>query len=231
LSKVLALIIPAAILFLLILSLTKINLRVLYQKRGKNDQFSLEISIWRGLLSYKLEIPVVEEIKKTRPGKAPGSLLRRIPEPAFKVNIELEEKDGHPIAEEKKKIRIPGPAWFMTTLTNIIRLTKRYGPVILHLFRRIQLRRFYWRTKIGTEDPSHTGFITGLVWGIKGSLVTGMYRLFAPGGAKPLFKVVPDFKNAGFSTVLDCIFEVRVGYIMLTGFKALLVKLKIMIGG
>jgi len=230
LSKVFALIIPAAILFLLILSLTKINLRILYRKRGKNDQFSLEISIWRGLVSYKLEIPVVE-VKKTRPDKAPGWLLRRIPRPAFKVNVETEEKDGHLIIEEKKKIHIPGPAWFMTTLINIIRLTKRYGPVILHLFRRIHLRRFYWRTKIGTEDPSYTGFITGLAWGIKGSLVTGMYRLFAPRGAKPLFKVVPDFKNAGFSTVLDCIFEVRVGYIILTGFKALLVKLKIMIGG
>lgn len=229
-SKVFALIISVIILFLLILSLTKIKLRVLYRKQGKNDRLSLEMFIWRGLFSYKLEIPVVE-MRNTRPGKAPGSLFKLIPRPAFKVNIELEEKDGRLIAGEKKQISIPGPVRLVTILINIIRLTKRYGPVILQLFRRIHLRRFQWRTRLGTGDPSHTGFITGLAWGLKGALVSVLYRLFASGGTKPFYKVVPDFENACFSTVFDCIFEVRVGYIMLTGFKALLVRLKIMIGG
>lgn len=217
--------ITLAVIFLLFLSLTRLSLRVLYRRRGKNDEFSLEFSVWRGLLSYKLEIPVVE-MEKTKPGKVPKPLLWRIPRPAFKVNVEVEGKSGHTITEEKKKICFPGPVGFMKTLTNTIRLAKRYGPVVYYLLRRIHLRRLHWRTEIGIGDPSHTGFLTGMAWGVKGSLLTVLYRFFSPGGAKPFFKVVPNFKNSCFNTVLDCILEVRIGYIILTGFKALFIKLK-----
>ncbi len=230
LSKFFMFIILAVIIFLFVLFLTKIKLKVFYHKREKDDQFSLEISAWRGLLYYKLEIPVVE-VKKTRPSKAKRPLPRWIPRPASKVNIEWEKKDGGHIIEKKEQIYFPGMVRLMTTLINIVCLTQRYGTVILYLFRRIHLRRLHWCTKLGTGDPSHTGFITGLAWGLKGALVSFIHRLFISERTKPFYKVVPDFEHASFITVFNCIFEVRFGYIMLTGIKVLLMRIKIMIGG
>lgn len=217
--------ITLAVIFLLFLSLTRLSLRVLYRRRGKNDKFSLEFSVWRGLLSYKLEFPVVE-VEKTKLGKVPRPMLWRIPRPAFKINAKVEGKSGRTIAEEKKKICFLGPAGFMKTLTSTIRLAKKYGPVVFYLLRRIHLRRFSWQTEIGLGDPSHTGFLTGMAWAVKGFLLTVLYRFFSPGGVRPFFKVVPNFKNSCFNTVLDCILEVRIGYIILTGFRVLFAKLK-----
>lgn len=215
------------IIFLLILSLTTVRLRLKYLRRGKDDEFALEVSVWRGILCYKLEIPVIEmKEKKIKPKVRPGfrRLLWPVLRPAFKIKAEVEGRGGRPIAEEKKKIRIPGPAGLIRMITDKIRLLIRYKPVIVYLLRRVHLRRFQWRTEIGTGDPSQTGFLTGTVWGVKGFLLSFIYRLLHPGGARPVVSVTPSFEEACFTTMLDCVFEVRIGYVIVTGFKALILR-------
>jgi len=216
-------------LLLLFLSLTRLRLRLYYRRRGRDDEFSLEFSIWRGLLCYKLEVPVVKMKVKT-PGRKkrtrPRPLSRLAPRPVFKIKTEVEGEGGRPIAEEKKQVRVPGPLRLLGILTNSIRLVKRYRSAIVFLLRRVHLRRLQWRTEFGAGDPAQTGFLAGTVWGIKSFLLTVIHRLFASGGARPVVSVAPDFEKARFGATLDCIFEVRIGYIILAGFKALLIKLK-----
>lgn len=218
--------------FLLALALTPVRLRLRYRRRGKDDEVALEFSIWRGLLCYKLEIPVIKmEKRKLKPNSRPGPLLWPILRPAFKIKTEIEGKGGRPITEEKKKYRVPGPARMMSILLDTIRRVKKYYPAIIYLLGRVHLRRFQWRTEIGTGDPAPTGFLVGMAWGMKGVLLTYFYRFFLPGGARPLVAVAPSFEKACFNTTLDCIFEVRIGYIMLTGFKALFLRFNKNIGG
>lgn len=218
-----------AALFLLVLSLTRLRLRLYYRRRGKDDEVALEFSIWRGLLCYKLEIPVVEmKVKKAKPKPRPlhRPLFWPVPRPVFKIKTEVEGKGGRPITEEKKKIRVPGPVRMMKIISNYILLVKKYKTAIVYLLSRVHLLRFHWKTELGTGDPAQTGFLTGLAWGVKGFILTAVYRLLSPGGARPSVAVTPNFEKACFSTTLDCIFEVRIGYIISTGFKALIIKFK-----
>lgn len=217
------------LLFLLILSLTTVRLRLRYRRRGKNDEVALEFSVWRGLFCYKLEIPVIEmKVRKSKTKLRPRqrSLLWPVLRPAFKIKTEVEGKGGRPIAEESKKVRIPGPVRLMRIISDKIRLIMRYKPAIVYLLRRVHLRRFQWKTELGTGDPSQTGFLIGMVWGVKGFLLSLFYRLFSPGGARPVVAVTPSFDKACFNILLDCVFEVRIGYIILTGFKALILRFK-----
>ncbi len=220
------LVIILAALLLFILSLTRLSLRLQYRRIGKDDEVKLEFSVWRGLLRYKLEIPVVEMRVKKPKLKPRPRLLWPIPRPVFKIKAEIKGEGGRPIAEEKKKIRVPGPAKMVKMLINYVRLAKKYSPAVMYLLHRVHLHRFRWRTEIGTGDPAHTGFLTGAAWGVKGFLLNNACRLLSPDGARPLVAVSPNFERVGFSTALDCIFEVRFGYIILTGLRALIIKIK-----
>jgi hypothetical protein len=215
--------------FLLILSLTTLRLRLKYRRRGKDDQLALEFSFWYGIIFYKLEIPVVEMNGiKAKPAARPGNMPLRwlAPRPAFKIKTEIEGKEGQPIAEEKKKVPIPGPVRLIEIVFDTLYKIKKYMPVMIYLLRRVHLRRLHWKTDLGAGDPSHTGFLTGLAWGVKGLLLTLVYRLLSPGGARPVVVVTPKFENACFSTMLDCIFEVKIGYIIVTGFKTMFLRFK-----
>ncbi len=218
---------------LLVLSLTKITLRLRYQRKEKDDELALEFSLWRGILFYKLEIPVAE-VKVEKPRSKPKPERRRsvkplfwpVLRPAFKIRAEVEQKDGGPVAEKEKEIPVHGPAKYVKILFNNIFQVRKYYPAFVYLTGRTQLRRFQWRTEIGTGEPCLTGIINGIAWGLKGFVLTFISRLFSPGGAKPFVAVAPDFQRVCFNTFLDCIFEVRIGYIILTGFKALAIKFK-----
>jgi len=216
-------------IFLLILSLSKITLRLRYRRLGKDDHFALEFSLWRGIIHYKLEIPLIKlqavEKEKTRRKISLGSLLRPVLRPAFKIRAELEGKDGRPVVEEKKKVPIPGPARLIELLLNAVRKFKKYYPVVLFMFERVKLSRFHWQTEIGTGEPSQTGILVGTAWGLKGFLLSLICRLFTP-GVRPVINIAPSYEKVCFNTFLDCIFEVRIGHIILTGFKMLIVRLK-----
>jgi len=230
------LVIIVVIVFLLILSLTSLNLRLRCRRQGKDDQFALEFSIWRGLFFYRLEIPVVElKTKREKPNPEPQPRHRPsfwpVPRPVLKIRSEVEGKGGRPFTEDQRRIPVPGPVKLVLDLYSTVRFVKRYKLAILFLLRRVHLRRLYWETELGTGDPSQTGFLTGVAWGVKGFLLTVAYRLLSPGGARPKVVVTPSFEKACFNTVLDCLLGVRIGYVILAGFKALIIKLKVKADG
>jgi len=218
-----------AAVFLLILSLSKITLRLRYRRLGKDDHFALDFSLWRGIIHYKLEIPFIKvqagEEEKIRKKVSLGSLLRLVLRPAFKIRAELEGKSGKPITEEKKKVPVPGPARLVNLFFNAVRKFKKYCPVVSFMFERVKLSRFHWQTEIGTGEPSQTGILVGTAWGLKGFLLSLISRLFSP-GVRPVINIAPSYEKVCFNTFLDCIFEVRIGHIILTGFKMLIVRLK-----
>lgn len=216
-----------AVIFLLVIFLTKITLRLSYRKQGRDDYFALAFTVWRGIIHYKLEIPAIKmhAHEKSQEKKRPGLKPFFLPRPAYKIRTEVEGKGGRLIAEEKMKGRIPGPARLFNILSSAFIKIMKYYPVILYLFSRVKLRRFHWWTEIGAEEPSQTGILAGTAWGLKGFVLSLVYRMFA-GETSPAINVSPNFKKACFNTNLDCIFEVRIGYIIFTSFKALAVRLK-----
>jgi hypothetical protein len=214
--------------FLLILSLSRIGLRLRYRRKGRDDEFAVELFLWGGLLVYRFEIPFIKIKKPGLRTKAPGAgrLIRRVLRPAFKIRAQLEGKDGRPVIEEKKKIRLPGPGRIMAVLIKQIGLYRRYKPALYYLLGRTSLRRLDWHTEIGTGEPAQTGVLTGVLWGIKGSLLSYFYALLAPGGEQPRLTIRPSFERACFNVSIDCILEFRLGYLFCTGLKAIVLRIR-----
>jgi len=125
---------------------------------------------------------------------------------------------------ELPKVEVEKRKW--RTVINIKTKFEKKNVVFFYLLKKVRLRRLTWHTEIGTGDPSQTGLLTGVVWGLKGLILTAFNRLLAPGSAGPVVEIWPSFDKACFNTALDCAFDVRLYHLFITGLKYLIIKRK-----
>jgi len=107
-----------------------------------------------------------------------------------------------------------------------IKTLQTYRSALYYLLDKVRLHRFTWQTEIGAGDPAQTGLLTGAAWSVKGLLLTVACRLLSTGGVRPVVKIKPNFEKVCFNTDLSCVFDVRIGYLLVTGFKTLAIKYK-----
>jgi len=79
--------------------------------------------------------------------------------------------------------------------------------------------KFHWSSRLGSGEPALTTVLVGVLSGIKAIMVamlshTGRFRV------APKLKVYPEFGKPSLDTVIDCIFSVKLGYIILAGLLA-----------
>lgn len=172
----------------------------------------------------------------------------------FFLTLEPPEKPGAPpregpaISKKGELAAVPGllSGLIPAALAQLNELLRRYGvggaffylllppgyrrwlSVAQELERRGRFTRFNWATIVGCSDAALTGIATGLLWGVKETLLRfflGGYR-FTP--AKPRIAILPRFRRPGWETMLDCIFAVQVGHIILASLKGFIYS---MMGG
>lgn len=201
------------VLFLLLLSLARIRVYIHYSRVGKDDRMAVEISTFSGVLRYRLVVPFAK-------------LERKRNRLVLIVKALLKAGKGRGPAGEKKDIALPGPLAALRFLQIGLDLLRKYAPAMSYLLRRTKIRKFCWRTVIGTGDPFYTGLATGAARSLKGILLGAVFRHVSRGAARPEMAVRPDFVNSCFKTSFECVFEIKVGHIAFSGIKALMIRLK-----
>ncbi|HZK18417.1 MAG TPA: DUF2953 domain-containing protein, partial [Clostridia bacterium] len=81
-----------------------------------------------------------------------------------------------------------------------------------------EVERIEWRTDIGMEDAAETGLLAGLLWMLKGVVVSHLRNRSGDIRTNSVV-VVPHYDCAQFATDVNCIFTLRFGHIMLAGLK------------
>ncbi|OPX83834.1 MAG: hypothetical protein A4E53_04436 [Pelotomaculum sp. PtaB.Bin104] len=195
---------------LLFLLLTTVRLWINYSRLGCKDRFVMGFSAWRGLIYYQIKLPAIKLKQKKR-------------WPQLNLRARLEGRAGQVLIKKKKAVPL---SRLLGSISKSIRAWRVYRSAIDYLLDKVKLHRLTWRTELGTGDPAQTGLLIGLAWGVKGFILTVVYHLLTPGGAPPVVEISPSFQKACFKTAFDCVFEVRLGYLLITGFKALVIKYK-----
>lgn len=213
-------------IILLLLSLTRLRIRLQYRRQGNNDHFKVNLSLWRGLISYKIVVPVVKTEFKDDFHPWFRSLWPRILRPVFKIEAKVTGKNAPNPAGEGKKERVLGLPRILSLIKKGKWFLKKYMPVIRYFLGRVQLRRFQWLTEFGMEEPHVTGFLVGLAWGVKGLILSGLYRILHTGAVRPTVVITPQFEKPCFATQLDCEFEFKMGHIFLSGLIYLYISFK-----
>jgi len=74
--------------------------------------------------------------------------------------------------------------------------------------------RLQWRTVVGLEEAAATAWAAGLIWAIKGYLLCFLDRRYGLPRSVARVGVEPVFTGMRLDTAFDCIFKMRVGYII-----------------
>ncbi len=79
--------------------------------------------------------------------------------------------------------------------------------------------RFVWVTKLGLGQPAATAVLYGALWGFKSGLAQTLNQKFRF-VQKPELKVMADYQSLRLDILFDCIFRVKLGYIIIASFLA-----------
>ncbi len=181
--------ITALAVVLVIIAIMPLSFCVQYIREGKNDYLDLKLLL-HSIKIYKHRIYMVD--LKLNHNEAAIH---------FKAAPHKKHSDRHML----KKIKIPELKEVIRQVSFWHDIYKDIKPVLKKFRKTLTVKRLLWKTRIGFEDPFLTGMIIGLVWSIKGallSIVSQRLKFSHP----PILKVVPDFNVScllfRFETVL-----------------------------
>ena len=98
------------------------------------------------------------------------------------------------------------------------RKMQRLKTLFIFLMRRAKMKHVSWETRIGTPDAYYTALATGWLWGIKGFLLTALYRYTNSRNCRPpQMRVAPVFNLVAFDTQFKTIFQLRIIDFVLAG--------------
>lgn len=194
------------IIILIISSPIVINISIL--KDNKNDEIIIKFKLLYGLIKYKKEYPLVEiDLEEDK-----GSI---------KVSEETENNIKSGVQkEESKKYNIDKIIEKYREGTEVI---NKYRQPINYVLNKISWESFKWVTELGVNDAAITGLVTGIIRILKGNVVAFLNNNSI--NFESIFlNVIPNFNCESFKTRLNCIFSLKIGYIIIAGFK--LIRLK-----
>ncbi len=188
----------------------RIRFEVRYRRKGQDDSLHIQVSALKGLVRYRTEVPVVE---------LNHYLLSSV--------LKIETKTRGPLVDaagkKDKVLKVPITLAQLRKIPFYIKkageLLRRYQKAWRKLLSSLRFHHFAWTTEIGLGDPAGTGVAAGLLWGVKG-FVYGVFQNYV-GTVKrnPQLLVTPCFSGSCFRLDFHCIFDIRIGHIIIAGLK------------
>jgi hypothetical protein len=188
------------VLILALLMALPVQVRIVYEGRGRKWNGQLKLGMFKGRLGLKIDLPPAPKIPK-RP-----ALTRNRAGGSYKLQSGVNRASVSFLVQWRR--------W-----RNLITGIKRSVGVFKGLLHRSVCTRLLWETGFGLDDYATTGMIAGLLWAGKG-LIMGLlsrHLRIRPAGVR--IAVVPRFGSACYVSTLDCILETSLGYIILVVFK------------
>lgn len=195
------------VLLLIILLVVPVRVELLYHRQGADDLIKLRVTLL-GRIHLKLEVPEMEQR---------FSLLR----PIFRVvwRSRLGNLSGAGEATVNPMETFLGKGF--AVLKKVVNSWPRFRRALGYMLGRTVVRHFSWQTRLGTGDAAETGFLTGVCWAVLSAMLTWLINHVKAFTETPKVSVVPLFKTAAFGLDVHCIFEFRVGHIIIAGATAM----------
>ncbi|UTR11392.1 DUF2953 domain-containing protein [Evansella sp. LMS18] len=190
------------ILLLLIMPFLKLRVLVTYLHDGKNDDLSLQFSIFR-IIKYTLNVPVIAVDKES-------------------PSIVYEEHTDSALGgtERKQKFTVDEFLFDLRKFEQLLNHVVGFHTIIRKFLKKVSMLKLRWVTQIGAEDAALTGSSSGAVWMIKGN-VLGIISNYMRLKTAPEIEVIPYFQQIKLKTSLKCMVSFRIGHAILAGIKVL----------
>lgn len=184
------LVISVLVILLSLVLVSSVRVHCHYERKGEDDHLTVGIT-WLRWLTYTASIPLVD--------------LRARLKRETTVRVEAEGQE--------KEISLPD------TLRMAVNAFVRFHRSLKYASSRTRVKKLEWSSEFGLANAANTGLLTGAAWALKSSLLTAV-SAYSHMETVPRICVRPNFQKPLFHTLLDCIFEIRIGHIMIAGLKA-----------
>ena len=188
----------AALTAVLLLLILRVQLEFkIIIKNGRNFSFII-IRVLRGLLKLRFNISIKPDDKRFL------SLKLRKTDSSLETDTSVE--------------------YAVKIVKRIFKGLSLYKRHLKYLLKRISFSNFSVRTRVGIGDASGTALVIGgffAVFAFVTQYLVHHYRL-----EKHKLVVLPCFEGAVFDMDLDCIIDLKIGHIIIAGFKMALQKIK-----
>ncbi|MEH6940629.1 DUF2953 domain-containing protein [Bacillus sp. JJ722] len=199
--KIFLLIVLLLIFLVICILFSKIKIRIHYYHGNDNDQLKIIIKALFGIISKKIDVPVIK-VKKD----------------SSSVVIKESTESNTNTEKQKKRITIQDILNSIDDTREIIAHIKDTYPIAKKFLEKVGVQQFQWQSAIGTKDAALTGKIIGAIWGAKGIAQAFVYKYLSV-QCQPSYQVTPHFNRSLSVTDFRCILSVRMGYAILTAFK------------
>lgn len=133
------------------------------------------------------------------------------------IKDSIEKGDLENLTNESKK-PTSDLAEIRTKLREIAEYTKGVGKLIDN--KRIKrFRRLRWISEIGLFNAMETALAVGFFWAVKGCVMSGIQQRTGLPVPNPEIGVLPNFQRSGWRMEFICIFESRLGEMLLDGWS------------
>ncbi|MBP1907524.1 hypothetical protein J2Z32_004199 [Paenibacillus turicensis] len=208
-------IVSLLVIICVLIFFSNITCDITMKKHNHDEDIVAHLSFLYGIVSFKYEVPSIRFQKWKE-----GLKLEKIKSNHF-FNASQENEAETKIDKEKVE------GW-INQLQNMLLATFGLKKWMNQALSKITVKDLEWSTHLALSDAAHTATLTGLVWGIKSSLIGFLsYHLILR--KSPELDVVPVFGNVPvFFTKFHCIAKIRFGYaiyaVLVLMFRVLKVK-------
>lgn len=230
------------IVFLLVVSCYHIPIKILfkYEKVGNADELVIKNWVFHPALGISLRFSVLELEELKSPEYLIEALLH-VARSQLGIDREDDTQEVPPIPSRERgkneRLLRRVARKYHTLIQVVLGFLQRepqkipavhVGSFVKDVFVGTMLRLtprckvFKWDTDIGVGEASDTAIVVGIAWSLSSLVVAGISRHVAFADTRPSIRINPRFNQITLDTSLFCIFESRLGHIMIAGFRTLL---------
>lgn len=201
-------IVVAIVLLLVLLSNIKVTVKLL--RDGKCEEVVLHIYVFYGLINYRIEVPFVEIYNKAH------SIA------GIEINSEIEVSDKEAVRDQKRR----SFTWeeIESIYNKMKKLYMKYKIGVQYINKRLVMNEISWNTEVGVYDAAATAIAAGVFWTVKANLIALLVKKMDLRAYR--INVIPSYGTDKLNTCIDCIITLKVGHIIIAGFKILSNKAK-----
>ncbi|MEF3301862.1 DUF2953 domain-containing protein [Paenibacillus sp. GYB003] len=190
------------VLGMLLFVFSDIAVRIRFSRKEGDDQITVDLKGALGLIRYRYAVPILywnEDglmVNSKAIGRSRNDLL----------------------AERKTTITREKVERFFRTTRELLAHTVELVEWTKSVLARVQCTDMRWVTRIGLGDAADTAITTGIVWGVKTSLLGFLFRHIRL-ETKPVLQVEPVFNSDHFSTEAVCDLKIKTAFALYALFR------------
>jgi hypothetical protein len=176
-----------------------ITVQVYASRRKNNDHIQVDVKALFGIVKLRFKIPILQF----------KGMLKGLDLQTQQTGTGVQKDGKTHITPQKMKESVHD-------LDQLIKHTFQFSKWVKSLLSHIKCNKLRWDTRIGVGDAAQTAVATGVIWGLKASLI-GYICQYIRLETNPRIYVSPQFNDTHFSTEALCIANIRTGYAISAG--------------